>query len=201
MSTPEFYFTIAQPSEAEFKDRGSKFIANAFPIATVDDFRKMLEDIRKTHSKATHHCFAYRLGTDKNVYRVSDDGEPSRTAGMPILGQIDSKGLTDTLVIVTRYFGGSLLGVPGLINAYKMAASMALQITPVIKKDIEVSYRLHFDYTRMNEVMRVLKQRGGRIISQEMQLFSVIVVALPVKIAEITGNELRDIPGMEMSKI
>jgi uncharacterized YigZ family protein len=198
MSIAESYNTISQPSGAEFKDRGSKFIANAYPISTVDDFKKRLEEIRKLHPKATHHCFAYRIGADKKVFRVSDDGEPSGTAGKPILGQIDSKELTDILVIVTRYFGGSLLGVPGLINAYKMAASMALQVTPIVRKDIEVSFRLHFDYTRMNDVMRILKQRGSRIISQEMQLFCEMVVAFPVKITEITINDLKEIQGLEV---
>src|SRR6478609_9954408 len=128
MSKVESYNTIDQPSSAEFKDRGSKFIANAFPVSSVDDFKKSLEEIRKIHSKATHHCFAYRIGADKSLFRVSDDGEPSGTAGKPILGQIDSKDLTNTLVVVVRYFGGTLLGVPGLIHAYKSAASMALQI-------------------------------------------------------------------------
>ncbi|RYF93197.1 MAG: hypothetical protein EOO00_06480, partial [Chitinophagaceae bacterium] len=171
MSTPESYNTIGQASTAEFKDRGSKFIAHAYPISAVDEFKRYIDEVKKLHPKASHHCFAYRIGADKNIFRVSDDGEPSGTAGKPILGQIDSKGLTNTLVVVSRYFGGSLLGVPGLINAYKMAASMALQVTPVVRKDIEMEYRLHFDYTRINEVMRVIKQRGSRVVSQEMQLF------------------------------
>ena len=197
MSVAESYNTIIQPSSAEYKDRGSKFLANAFPVASVEEFKKCLEEIRKLHPKATHHCFAYRLGADKQTFRVSDDGEPAGTAGKPILGQIDSKDLTNTLVIVTRYFGGSLLGVPGLINAYKMAASMALQVTPVVRKDIETFYRLHFDYTRMNEIMRVVKQRNARIVSQEMQLFCEMVIAVPLKIAEITLNDLSDIQGLE----
>ncbi|RYY28889.1 MAG: YigZ family protein [Chitinophagaceae bacterium] len=197
MSVAESYNTITQPSSAEYKDRGSKFIANAFPVSSVEDFKKYLEEIRKLHPKATHHCFAYRIGADKQTFRVSDDGEPAGTAGKPILGQIDSKDLTNTLVIVTRYFGGSLLGVPGLINAYKMAASMALQVTPVVRKDIEILYRLHFDYTRMNEIMRVVKQRNARIVSQEMQLFCEMVIAVPLKIAEITLNDMSDIQGLE----
>lgn len=200
MSVAESYNTIGQTSEAEFKDRGSKFIANAFPVSSVEAFKKNLEEIKKLHSKATHHCFAYRIGADKLLFRVSDDGEPSGTAGKPILGQIDSKELTNTLVIVTRYFGGSLLGVPGLINAYKMAASMALQIIPVIRKDIEIFYRLHFDYTRLNEIMRVVKQRNARVISQELQLFPEMIIAMPLKIAEIAVNELRDIQGLELNK-
>ena len=163
--------------------------------------KKCLEEIRKIHSKATHHCFAYRIGADKSLFRVSDDGEPSGTAGKPILGQIDSKDLTNTLVVVTRYFGGSLLGVPGLINAYKMAASMALQIIPVVRKDIEIFYRLHFDYTRINDIMRVVKQRNARIISQELQLFPEMVIAVPLKISEIMLNDLNDLKGLEYKRI
>ena len=197
----ESYNTIGQASTAEFRDKGSKFIANAFPVSSVDDFKKSLENIRKLHAKATHHCFAYRIGTDKNLFRVSDDGEPSGTAGKPILGQIDSKELTDTLIVVSRYFGGTLLGVPGLINAYKMAASMALQVTPVLRKDIETIYKLHFDYTRMNEVMRIVKHRSARIVSQELQLFCEMTIAMPVKSAVITLNDLTEVQGVEYKKV
>ena len=197
----ESYNTIGQASTAEFRDKGSKFIANAFPVSSVDDFKKSLENIRKLHPKATHHCFAYRIGTDRNLFRGSDDGEPSGTAGKPILGQIDSKELTDTLIVVSRYFGGTLLGVPGLINAYKMAASMALQVTPVLRKDIETIYKLHFDYTRMNEVMRIVKHRSARIVSQELQLFCEMTIAMPVKIAVITLNDLTEVQGVEYKKV
>src|SRR5690349_11582622 len=124
MSDPHFYNTIERPAVAELKERGSRFIAYAYPVSTVEAVKKQLESLKKEHPKANHHCFAYRLGLDNNVFRVSDDGEPSGTAGKPILGQIDSKQLTDTLIIVVRYFGGTLLGVPGLIHAYKSAAVM-----------------------------------------------------------------------------
>jgi uncharacterized YigZ family protein len=169
-----FYYTIEKPSVEEFKERGSKFIAYAFPIETVDEFKKQLQQLKKEHPKAVHHCFAYRLGTDGNNFRVSDDGEPSGTAGRSILGQIDSKSITNTAIIVVRYFGGTLLGVPGLINAYKTASTLALQVVPVIQKQVEVNYSIHFDYTQMNEVMMVMKQYSCTIISQEMQLFCLI---------------------------
>jgi len=175
----DIYFTISKPSTAEFKDRGSKFIAYAFPIATVADFKMRMEEIKKEHSKATHHCFAYRIGTDKNIFRSGDDGEPSGTAGKPILGQIDSKGLTDVLVIVVRYFGGSLLGVPGLINAYKTSTSLALQVTPAVQKSIEEKFSVEFDYTRINEVMAIIKPLGCHIIEQEMNLFSRLTIGVP----------------------
>lgn len=179
MSDQDFYFTIEKPSVAEFKDRGSKFIAHTFPITTTDDFKRQLQELKKEHPKAVHHCFAYRIGTDGNNYRVSDDGEPSGTAGRPILGQLDSKQLTNTAVIVVRYFGGTLLGVPGLINAYKMATAMALQLTPIIQKQIEINYSIQFDYTQMNEILIKLKQYQCTIISQDMQLFCVIKAGIP----------------------
>src|SRR6185295_8222530 len=149
--TPDYYSTIEKSSTAEFKDRGSRFIAFAFPIANVNEFKEKLCDVKKQHPKATHHCFAYRLGADRITYRVSDDGEPSGTAGRPILGQIDSNQLTDVLIIVVRYFGGTLLGVGGLINAYKTAASFALQAGQVVKKPVFIRYRLDFDYTLIND--------------------------------------------------
>lgn len=130
----DFYNTIERFSTAEFKDRGSRFIAFAFAINNKEDFKTFHAQLKKEHPKANHHCFAYRLGIDGTNFRVSDDGEPSGSAGRPILGQIDSKQLTNVLIIVVRYFGGTLLGVPGLINAYKTSAALALQQTTVIQK-------------------------------------------------------------------
>src|ERR1700748_2409758 len=138
MAEQDFYYTIDKPGVAEFKDRGSRFIACAIPLPAVEDFKKRMEETRKAYPKATHYCFAYRIGTDNNTFRSGDDGEPSGTAGKPILGQIDSKNLTNILVVVVRYFGGTLLGVPGLINAYKTAASLVLQVTPAVQQVIEV---------------------------------------------------------------
>src|SRR5437764_3436924 len=134
-----YYYTIEKPSLAEFKDRGSKFLAYAFPIQLVDDFKKRLKELKEEHPKAAHHCFAYRLGLDGNNFRVSDDGEPSGSAGRPILGQIDSKNIINAGVVVVRYFGGTLLGVPGLINAYKTTTVLALQLVPIVRKPVLVS--------------------------------------------------------------
>jgi len=179
MTEQDFYYTITQSSTAEFKDRGSKFIAYAFPVESADDFKIHLQALKKEHAKAVHHCFAYRIGTDGNNFRSSDDGEPSGTAGKPILGQIDSKELTNVAVIVVRYWGGTLLGVPGLINAYKTAAALAFQVTPIIQKQIEVNYSIEFDYTQMNDVMMILKQFNCTVITQEMQLFCLIKTGIP----------------------
>ena len=185
----DHYFTIETSAVAEFKDRGSKFIAFSFPLKNVDDFKKHLQMLKKEHSKAVHHCFAYRIGIDGNNFRTSDDGEPSGTAGKQILGQIDSKNLTDTLIVVVRYFGGTLLGVPGLINAYKTASSLVLQCTPIVQKAIEFKYQLQFNYTEMNEVMRILKQHNCSLIKNEMQLFCNIEAGIPKnKIEEVLAS-------------
>lgn len=201
MSDPEFYQTIEQPSVAEFKDRGSRFIAYTFSIQTTDDFKNHLQQLKKEHAKAVHHCFAYRLGTDGNNFRVSDDGEPSGTAGKPILGQIDSKGLTNILVIVVRYFGGTLLGVPGLINAYKSTAAMALQLTPAIQKPITIRWQVTFDYTKMNDVMRWVKAFSCNVIEQEMQLFCKLIIDVPRSRVNDLKNLFSDMRGVEISNI
>jgi uncharacterized YigZ family protein len=197
----DFYFTITQSSTAEFKDRGSKFLAVAFPIATADDFKKHLQILKKEHPKAVHHCFAYRIGTDGNNFRSSDDGEPSGTAGKPILGQIDSKELTNLAIIIVRYWGGTLLGVPGLINAYKTAAALALQVTPIIQKQVEIKYAIEFDYTQMNDVMMILKQFNCTIITQEMQLFCSIQTGIPQNRLQETLYRLKEMQNVSAKKI
>lgn len=196
--TPDHYHTIEKPSVAEYKDRGSKFIAYAFPIADVAAFKEKLAVIKKEHPKATHHCFAYRIGLDGNNIRMSDDGEPSGSAGRPILGQIDSKQLTNVLIIVVRYFGGTLLGVPGLINAYKSAAALALQVTAIVQKPVLINYRLQFDYTMMNEVMKIVKQFDCVVLKQEMQLFCSLEIGVPKNKLEEVLNKLKDLRGVEI---
>jgi uncharacterized YigZ family protein len=193
-----FYNTIEKPSLAEFKDRGSNFLAHAFPVKTTDDFKKHLQHLKKEHPKAVHHCFAYRLGLDGNNFRVSDDGEPAGTAGKPILGQIDSKELTNTLVVVVRYFGGTLLGVPGLIHAYKSATAMALQLTPIIQKRVLVNYQLQFDYTRMKDVMIILRQMGCEIINQQNQLFCEMHAGIPKARLNEVLFKLRDLQNIDL---
>lgn len=194
------YYTIDKPSVAEFKDRGSKFLAYAFPIQTVDDFKKLLKELKEEHPKAAHHCFAYRIGNDKNNFRSSDDGEPSGSAGKPILGQIDSKELTNVAVVVVRYFGGTLLGVPGLINAYKTSTSLALQLTAIVQKPILINYDLHFDYTLMNDVMMVVKRFGCLILQSEMQLFCRMVIGIPKEYLRLCIEKFKDMHGVEMTE-
>ena len=201
MADKEVYYTIEKGSEAEFKDRGSKFIAYAFPVATVEEVKSCLNKVKGDHPKATHHCFAWRLGLDGNTYRVSDDGEPSGSAGRPILGQIDSKEITNTLIVVARYFGGTLLGVPGLINAYKTSAALALQVTPVVQKQVEIVYRVQFDYTNMNTIMMVVKQFNCTVVSQDMQLFCMMTIGVPKNREEEVLYRLRDMQNVEVEKV
>jgi uncharacterized YigZ family protein len=195
------YYTIEKPSVAEFKDRGSKFLAYVFPIQTVDDFKKRLKELKEEHPKAAHHCFAYRLGIDKNNFRAGDDGEPSGSAGKPILGQIDSKELTNVAIVVVRYFGGTLLGVPGLINAYKTCTSLALQLTPIIQKPVLLQFDLQFDYTLMNEVMMVVKRFGCSVVQNEMQLFCRMIIGIPKENLELCLDKLKDLHGVEVKEI
>ena len=197
----DFYLTIEKESLAEFKDRGSRFLAYAFTVLSADDFKKRLKEIKEEHPKAAHHCFAYRIGADRNNFRSSDDGEPSGSAGRPILGQIDSEELSNTAIIVVRYFGGTLLGVPGLINAYKTSASFALQLNPVIKKPVFINYRLQFDYTILNEVMRVIKKNDCIILKQALQLFCIMETSIPKQNLELCILQLKNLKGMELSAI
>lgn len=201
MSEQDFYQTIEKASFAEYKDRGSKFLAYAYPVQAADECRKLLLQLKKDHPKAVHHCFAWRLGWDGNQFRSSDDGEPSGTAGKPILGQIDSKQLTNLAVVVVRYFGGTLLGVPGLIQAYKSATAMALQLVPIVQKPIEVLYELQFDYTQMNDVMNIIKQFGCSVVKQEMQLFCLIQIGVPRARLEEVLYKLKELHAVEVKKI
>lgn len=186
---------------AEFKDRGSRFLAYAFPVSSPAEFKNRLNELKEEHPKAVHHCFAYRLGTDGNNFRSSDDGEPSGSAGRPILGQIDSKELVNTAIIVVRYFGGTLLGVPGLINAYKTAASFALQLNPIVKKPVTINYRLQFDYTILNDVMRIIKKNDCVILRQDLQLFCMIEASIPKSQLELCILQLKSLKSMELSAI
>ena len=196
-----FYLSIEKESVAEFKDRGSRFIAYVFPVSSVDDFKKRIRALKEEHPKAVHYCFAYRIGTDGNNFRSSDDGEPPGSAGRPILGQIDSKGIINTAGVVVRYFGGTLLGVPGLINAYKAATSAALQASSIVRKPVLVNYRVQFDYTVLNDVMRIIKKYDCVILKQELQLFCTMEVAIPKASAEMCISLLTELKSIELSAI
>jgi uncharacterized YigZ family protein len=161
------YRTIKGPCEGIFRDRGSKFLAYAFPITREADIKPILAGVKAEHPKANHHCWAMRLGIDRSVFKVNDDGEPSGTAGRPILNILLSCDLTNILVVVVRYFGGTLLGVPGLINAYKSATEDMINHAVVIEKTVNDIYNIAFDYLQMNEVMRIVKEGELTVISQQ----------------------------------
>ena len=160
------YKTIKTPSEGLFKDRGSKFLAYAYPIVHENEVKQLVENLKKEHFKAVHHCYAYRLGLDRSNFRVNDDGEPSGTAGKPILNTLLSQEITNVLVVVVRYFGGFLLGVPGLINAYKSATIEALAVADIIEKTVNDVYNVNFEFVQMNDIMKVVKEFGLKIRNQ-----------------------------------
>ena len=160
------YKTIAGPSEGIYREKGSKFIALAFPVQSEAEVKEKLAEIQKQYFDARHHCYSYILGPNKDAYRLNDNGEPSGTAGRPIHGQLLSKDLTNTLVIVVRYFGGIKLGVSGLINAYKTAAKDALDHATIIEKTVDETYKVSFDYSVMNSVMQLLKDPYVTILGQ-----------------------------------
>ena len=201
MIEQDFYLTIDRGATAEFKDRGSRFIGYTCPVMTVEDAKTQLNDIKKLHPRATHHCFAWRLGLEGHLFRVNDDGEPSGTAGRPILGQIDSRQLVNVQVVVVRYFGGVLLGVPGLINAYRSAAALALQLTPIVQRSIEKEFLVQFDYTSIGEVMALAKQYNCRIVKQEMQLFCNMTLAIPKNRVHEMSYKLREIRNVELAPL
>lgn len=160
--------TISGTCEVLFKEKGSKFLGFAFHVSNTKEIQKQLDALRQIHPKATHHCYAWRLGLDQLQYRVNDDGEPSGTAGKPILGQIDSFSLTDCLVIVVRYYGGTPLGASGLIQAYKETAKLALQSVEIVTVTIKVNYKICCDYTHLQKAYHWIQTYKGVISGQEM---------------------------------
>ena len=187
------YRSIEGESKGLFKDNGSRFIALAFPVETEEAVKEIVAGLRKEYHDARHHCYAYRLGLKGDVWRASDDGEPSGSAGRPILGQIDSMGLSDILVVVVRYFGGIKLGIPGLIRAYKTSTSDALSNASVITKVAGVNYRLTFDYLSMNAVMKVLKDMDIPQSSQDFSAQCSMNVRVRLSQDEIFKEKLKDV--------
>ena len=164
------YKTIGANGEGVYKEKGSKFLAFAMPVFSVDDVKALIEHYRKTYYDARHVCFAYSIGPLREEYRVSDDGEPSGTAGRPIFGQINAFGLTNILVIVVRYFGGVLLGTGGLVTAYKSASAIAIRAAEIIEKTIDIDFKVQFEVRFMNEVMRIVKSLGAQVVEQQYEM-------------------------------
>lgn len=196
------YLTIAGPCTGEFRDRGSKFLAFAFPASTQEAWQAHLEEVKKLHPKARHHCFAFRMGPDGQQFRANDDGEPSGTAGRPILGQIDSLGLSNVFVVVIRYFGGTLLGTSGLINAYKTSALEALSNAVIIEKTLIAVYRMSFHYGMMTQVMNALKKHHIDILSQDFADSASIEIGIKAGLAEAQMEQLRaSIAGVYLEEV
>lgn len=193
------YKTVEGESKGLFKDRGSRFIAIVIPVTTQDEIKARLADLRKEYHDARHHCYAWVLGADRQTYRVNDDGEPSGTAGRPILGQINSRELTNILIVVIRYFGGTLLGVSGLINAYRSAAADALDCATVVERHLMERWSVSFPYAAMNDVMKILRDEA---CSQSEHQYSgsdvtVEIVFRTSRADHLTGR-LGKIPGLQM---
>lgn len=179
MEPSDSYKTIAfATEEILFKEKNSKFYGYAFPITSEEQVKELIEPLRKKHFNAVHFCYAFQIGLEPIYYRANDDGEPNNTAGMPIYGQIQSFGLTNVLVVVVRYFGGTKLGVGGLITAYKTTAQLALENATIIDKTIDIHFLISFEYKNMNKVMRILKEKNIEIVSQEMNLSCKIEIAV-----------------------
>jgi uncharacterized YigZ family protein len=196
--TTDTYLTLKAPAEGFFKDRGSKFIALAHPVYSEDSIKSTLADIRKDYHDARHHCYAYRLGADLKTYRVNDDGEPSSSAGKPIYGQIQSKSLTNVLIVVVRYFGGTKLGVGGLINAYRTAAADALSNAIIIEKTVNDIYEINFSYEGMNSVMSIMKEEQLEQVDQEFDLKCRLVFSVRQSQAEQVRAKLEKISNLEI---
>ncbi len=189
MDSTDSFKTIAFPTEESlYKEKNSKFYGYAFPINSEEDVKALIDPLKKKHFNAVHFCYAFQTGINPIYFRANDDGEPSNSAGMPIYGQIQSFGVTNILVVIVRYFGGTKLGVGGLISAYRTAAQMTLEISPIITKTINVHYLISFDYKNINKVMRVIKEKNIEIVAQKMELNCEIEIATRQKNAESIFN-------------
>ena len=189
------YLTLEKPSEAIFRDRGSKFLAFAYPINAEADVKAILTALKTEHPKANHHCWAMRQGIDRSVFRINDDGEPSGTAGRPILSTLLSRNITNILVVVVRYFGGTLLGVPGLINAYKTATEEALNIAVIIEKTLDDTYIISFDYQQMNDIMKIIKEDNLTILEQQFDNNCMVKIAIRKMQVNRSINKLEKVEG------
>ena len=192
------YKTIAKPAEGSYSEKRSKFLAYAFPVQNEQEVKQRLAEIQKKHWDARHHCYAYILGPHKDAYRLNDNGEPSGTAGRPIYGQLLSKDLTNTLVIVVRYFGGIKLGVSGLQNAYKVAAREALDAAVVEERTIQETYRVTFEYVKMNDIMQILKDPNVQVLDRQSYMQCIYTISVRQRDADRITEALRKIPMTEV---
>lgn len=192
------YYEIETSSEGLFKDKGSKFIARAFPIFNEEDVKPILDELRKEYYDARHHCYAYILNPDKSAYRTNDDGEPSGSAGKPIYGQLLSHDLTNILVVVIRYFGGTKLGIPGLINAYKSATKDAIDNNIIVQKTVKDVYSLKFEYPLMNVIMRFIKDEHLEALKNVFEISCYMEIAVRKTESERIFELMNNIYGLEV---
>ena len=198
--TEDTYRTIARPTEQVlYRDRKSKFYGIAFPINSEEDVKEFLETLRKEHHNATHICYAWQTGLKEPLYRTNDDGEPSHSAGSPILGQIRAFDLTNVLVAVVRYYGGTKLGVGGLINAYRTAARLALENASVVVGTLKTNYWLSFEYPQLDAVMRLLKRYDIPVLHQEMSLSCSLHISVRLQQAEEVREQLASIKAVKVT--
>tara|TARA_R110001592_G_scaffold178278_1_gene418994 strand:- start:21855 stop:22460 length:606 start_codon:yes stop_codon:yes gene_type:complete len=196
------YKTIEKPSEETlFKDRNSKFFGYAFPVLNEDDVKNALESLKKKHHSARHFCYAWQLGVETISYRANDDGEPNNSAGMPIYGQIQAFGVTNILIVSVRYFGGTKLGVGGLINAYKNSAQLALEASTILDKTINIEYQLSFGYDMMNKVMRIVKEKNVTIVSQTLELDCQYIISVRKRDANSIFETFTNLYKVEVKKL
>jgi len=196
------YKTILKSSkETLFKEKGSKFFGYAFPVFTENDVKNCLEELKKKHHSARHFCYAYQIGIEKIKFRANDDGEPNNSAGLPIYGQIQSFEVTNVLVVSVRYFGGTKLGVGGLISAYKTSAQLTLEIAKIIEKTIDIQFKLNFNYDMMNAVQRIIKERNITIINQKLELNCEYIISVRKKDAETIFDVFENLYKVDIKSI
>lgn len=192
---PDSYHTLAAPAEAVYKEKSSKFLAYAYPVGDEEEIRGLIEVLRKRYYDATHHCYAWRLGPQGASFRANDDGEPSGTAGKPILGQLLSHELTDCLVVVVRYFGGTKLGVSGLIAAYREAAAAAIAAGRIVERTVDTLVEVEFSYLAMNDVMRVVKEEQPCVREQHFDNLCRMLLSIRCSAADQLVGKLRKVAG------
>ena len=195
------YKTIAKPAEGSYSEKRSKFLAYAFPVQNEQEVKQRLAEIQKKHWDARHHCYAYILGPNKDAYRLNDNCEPSGTAGRPIYGQLLSKDLTNTLVIVVRYFGGIKLGVSGLQNAYKVAAREALDAAVIEERTVQEQYRVTFEYVKMNDIMQILKDPEVQVLDRQSYMQCIYTISVRQRDADRITGALRKVPMTEVTAL
>ena len=194
---PDTYKTIKDISGGIYKEKGSRFIATAYPVSDIDEIKNILDNVRKELHDARHHCYAYMLGHQRDTWRMNDDGEPSGTAGRPILGQINSFDITNVLIVVSRYFGGTLLGVSGLINAYKSAANDSLNNAVIIERTVKEYFKISFTYESMNDVMKILKEEHADQSDQSFDIKCSINISFRESLHEKILGRLDRIEGLK----